>query len=97
MIKDLLNRKPKKKLRPKKELKLKSVPAERFNSMIDYYTRELQSRLAEIAKLKQENELLIKTSIRNSSRAGESEEALRKLNEDVRVLQTRLRDSKKQS
>ena len=60
MIKNFLNIKEKKQkpLSPTKELQSKTVPAQRFNEMIDYYTAELKSRLDEIKRLKEENEML---------------------------------------
>ncbi len=80
MLKTLLgiknSKSPKK---PKKELQKKTVSTKRFNEMIIYYTRELKSRLAEIQKLKKENELLIRTSIRNTARTNELQEENTKL------------------
>jgi HPt (histidine-containing phosphotransfer) domain-containing protein len=79
---------------PHKEHASKFVPAARFNQMIDYYTAELKSRLAELDSLKAENEMLIKTSLRNASRSDESRLHLQKLQEEVRLLQQRLHESK---
>ena len=81
MLKSLLSPK---KLRPKKEVQKKSVPARRFNEMIDYYTCELKSRLSQISRLKKENEILIKTSLRNSERT-------KGLQEENAKLRSRLR------
>ncbi len=53
-----------------------------------------QSRLEEIQRLKEENEMLIKTSIRNAARSDENHLQAKKLGEDVRVLQTRLKEKK---
>lgn len=80
-----------KKSRPKKELKSKTVSAARFNAMIDYYTRELRSRLSEIKKLRQENDMLIRTSVKNADRAGQNSEQVKKLSEEVRILKSRLK------
>ncbi len=98
MIRNLLGRKGSKDERgrkgslpkPMKERRLKSVPAQRFNDMIDYYTAELKSRIEEIYRLKQENEMLIKTSLRNASRSDEFRLKAEKLEEDVRTLQGRM-------
>ena len=79
---------------PKKERSSKTVPTRRFNDMIDYYTNEIKSRLEEIQRLKEENEMLIKTSIRNAARSDENRLQAKKLGEDVRVLQTRLKEKK---
>ncbi|MBW2972252.1 hypothetical protein KY359_04420 [Candidatus Woesearchaeota archaeon] len=93
MLKDILGIKEKKGAPPKpaKETKSKIVPAQRFNDMIEYYTNELKSRLAEIAALKAENEMLIKTSLRNASRSDELRLQVQKLQEDVRLLQDKLK------
>ena len=91
MIKDILGIKDKKRPVPAKEKAAKAVPAKRFNDMIDYYTAELRSRLDEIRRLKQENEMLIKTSLKNASRSDELRLQVKKLNEDVRILQQRLK------
>ncbi len=91
MIKLNFRKKKPLKNRPLKEAKLKSVPAVRFNAMIEYYTHELKSRLSEIVRLKKENELLIKTSVRNASRSDENTEEAKKLREEIRILQSRLR------
>jgi len=71
---------------PSRESHSKVVSAERFNEMIAYYTGELKSRLDEIKRLKEENEMLIKTSLKNASRADESNLHVKKLQEEVRVL-----------
>ncbi|MBW2964708.1 hypothetical protein KY363_04575 [Candidatus Woesearchaeota archaeon] len=96
MIKDLLGIKPKKRPSsvPSRETKAKIVTAERFNEMIEYYTNELKSRLDEIKRLKEENEMLIKTSIKSAAHADESRLQARKLQEDIRVMQQRMSDKK---
>ncbi|HII71917.1 TPA: hypothetical protein HA265_04140 [Candidatus Woesearchaeota archaeon] len=94
MLKDFLRPKKRSALRPRKETEAKSVPAKRFNEMIDYYTRELQSRLKEIERLKTENDMLIRSSIKAASRSDQFSEQSRKLSEEVRVLQGRLRDKR---
>jgi hypothetical protein len=93
-IKDILGIKQKKRKPslPVKEKVSKTVPTERFNDMIDYYTNELKSRIKEIQQLKQENEMLIKTSLRSASRADESRLQAKKLQEDVRTLQNKIKD-----
>jgi len=86
MFKDILGIKDRKKnLHPSRETKSKVVPTERFNDMVGYYTNELKSRLTEIASLKAENEMLIKTSIKNASRADELRLQLDKLTEELRI------------
>lgn len=96
MLKDLLGIKPKKRHSsiPSRETKSKIVTAERFNEMIDYYTNELKSRLEEIKRLKEENEMLVKTSIRSAARADESRLQASKLQEDLRIVQQRMSDKK---
>lgn len=92
MFKDLLSPRRKKSLqRPKKETQSKTVPTKRYNDMIAYYTAEIKSRIAEIEQLKKDNEMLIKTSIRNAVRADRHTEQTKKLGEEVRILQTRMR------
>ena len=78
--------------RPVKEKEAKTVPTQRFNDMVDYYTAELKSRLDEINRLKQENEMLIKTSLKNASRADQLNMHAKKLQEDVRILQQKARE-----
>jgi hypothetical protein len=94
MLKDFLgiNQKKRASGAPSKENKDKIVPAARFNGMIDYYTAELKSRLDEIARLKQENEMLIKTSIKSAAHSDEYRLHAKKLAEEVRVLQQKLQD-----
>ncbi len=88
MIKNFLGIKGKKRNGPvplpRKERSSKTVPSQRFNDMIEYYTNELKSRLDEIQRLKEENELLIKTSIRNAARSDENRLIAEKLQEDLR-------------
>jgi len=93
MFKDMLSlkRKRPRQSKPVKEKKLKAVSAKRFNDMIDYYTRELKMRISEIQRLKHENEMLIKTSIRNAARSDQHSEEAKKLREEVRILQSRVR------
>ncbi|MFC1723913.1 hypothetical protein ACFL0V_07270 [Nanoarchaeota archaeon] len=93
MLKGLLNPKPRFR-KPKKEIKSKTVPTRRFNDMIEYYTKELRSRLVEIKKLRQENEMLIKTSIKNAERADQFSQSNQKLAADVRILNTKARERK---
>ena len=90
MLKDLFGMKEKPKhSAPMKEKKATSVPSQRFNEMIDYYTNELKSRLAEIDSLKADNEMLIKTSLRNAARSDELRLQIQKLQEEIRLLQQR--------
>ncbi|MBW2968174.1 hypothetical protein KY362_06840 [Candidatus Woesearchaeota archaeon] len=93
MIKDILNlNRGRKKPRPPKPVKekvSKTVSSERFNDMIDYYTAELKSRLKEIDRLKEENEMLIKTSIRNAARSDEFRQQVQKLSADLRETHSR--------
>lgn len=77
---------------PLKEKHAKTIPAARFNQMIDYYTAELKSRIDEITKLKQENEMLIKTSLRNASRSDGFQLQIKKLQEEIRILQQKLQE-----
>jgi septal ring factor EnvC (AmiA/AmiB activator) len=93
MLKDFLGMSNKKKPSlPVKETHDKSVPAQRFNEMIFYYTTELKSRISEIAALKAENEMLIKTSIKNASRSDELRTQLDKMNEELRILKEKVRE-----
>jgi hypothetical protein len=75
---------------PMKEKRAKTIPSARFNQMIDYYTAELKSRIGEITRLKQENEMLIKTSLKNASRSDEFQLQVKKLQEEIRLLQQKL-------
>jgi len=91
MIKNLLGIKNKRRPvpRPTKERTAKSVPTRRFNDMIEYYTKELKSRIDEINKLKEENQMLIKTSLKSAARSDELRLHNQKLAEDNRKLQER--------
>ena len=82
----LKKKKPKK---PEYELSLKSVSAQRFNEMIDYYTNELKSRLKEIEDLKTQNELLLKTSIKVSAKSDESKREIEKLKGEMSILRSK--------
>ncbi|MBI5398886.1 hypothetical protein HZB03_05470 [Candidatus Woesearchaeota archaeon] len=94
MLKDILamGKKPvlEKKGIPKKESGKKYVSAQRFNEMIDYYTAELQSRLKEIDDLKAQHQLLINTSVKSNEKADRLSLEVKKLHEEIRVLQQRL-------
>ncbi len=99
MIKNLLGKKEKTKKHgskvPMKEESAKTVSAQRFNDMIGYYTDELKSRLKEIHRLKEDNEMLIKTSLKSSARSDEFREHVSKLQEEVRKLHERVQENKK--
>lgn len=71
---------------PFKEHSTKAVPTQRFNDMITYYTAEIKSRIDEMSTLKQENEMLIKTSLKNASRSDEFRLQIKKLQEEIRIL-----------
>lgn len=92
MIKNFLGLKEKKRAVPKPllERKAKSVPSKRFNDMIAYYTTELKSRIDEVAHLKKENEMLIKTSLKSASRSDENRLVVQKLQEEIRILRQKL-------
>jgi hypothetical protein len=88
MLKDIFGMKEKPKhSAPVKERKAASIPSQRFNEMVEYYTNELKSRLAEIDSLKADNEMLIKTSLRNAARSDELRIQVQKLQEEIRILQ----------
>lgn len=90
MIKNILGIKNKKRpLLPKKERNSKTVSTKRFNDMIDYYTAELRSRLKEIERLREENQMLIKTSIKNAARSDENRLRADKLQEDLRKVKNK--------
>ncbi|MBU2561488.1 MAG: hypothetical protein KKD17_04265 [Nanoarchaeota archaeon] len=97
MLKDIFGIKEKRRAvpRPVKETKSKTVPTQRFNDLIEYYTAELKSRLAEIDALKAENEMLVKTSLKTAARSDELRLHLQKLQEDTRILQQRLQEKRK--
>jgi hypothetical protein len=85
MLNNLLGKKKKAQIpKPAKETKAKVVSTERFNDMIDYYTAELKSRIAEIDDMKKQNEMLIKASIRSAGRADEFRLENSKLKEELR-------------
>jgi HPt (histidine-containing phosphotransfer) domain-containing protein len=87
MLDKLIGKKKKKELAvPAKEKNLKTVSSQRFNEMIEYYTAELKSRLSEIDKLKQENEMLIKTSLKSASRSDELRLQINGLREEIERL-----------
>jgi hypothetical protein len=90
MFESIMGKKKKPSL-PAKETRNKLVPTERFNDMVAYYTNELKSRLSEIASLKAENEMLIKTSIKNAARADELRLQLDKLTEELRIQREKLK------
>ena len=92
MLDRLLGKKKKRVISlPSKERSTEAVPSQRFNDMITYYTAELKSRIDEINQLKQENEMLIKTSLKNASRSDEFRLHIKKLQEEIRILQQKLR------
>ena len=66
----------------------KPVPANRFNEMIDYYTAELDSRLKEIARLREQNMMIMKTAVKQSNRENE-------LLEKIKALQAELSELRK--
>ena len=90
MLDRIIGKKRQRSQRPLKEKKAKSVSALRFNQMIDYYTAELKSRIDEIANLRKENEMLIKTSLKNASRSDEFRLQIKKLQEEIRILRQKL-------
>ena len=90
MLRDILNlNKGTKRSKPVRDTNSRTVSADRFNEMIDYYTAELKSRLKEIARLREENDMLIKTSIRNASRSDELKLQNQKLMDELRKLHGR--------
>lgn len=80
--------------RPTKEKNSKIVSSQRFNEMIEYYTAELKSRISEIDALKQENEMLIKTSLKSASRSDELRLQVNGLREEIERLKKGSSDSK---
>ena len=90
MLDKIIGKKKRKTPMPAKQVSSKHVPAQRFNDMIDYYTAELRSRIDEIKRLKHENEMLIKTSIKNAARSDEHQLQVKKLQEEIRILQQKL-------
>ncbi|MBW2997684.1 hypothetical protein KY349_05065 [Candidatus Woesearchaeota archaeon] len=94
MLDKIMGKKKRKLPVPAKQASSKPVPAQRFNEMIDYYTAELKSRIDEIRKLKHENEMLIKTSIKNAARSDEHQLQVKKLQEEIRILQQKLSEKR---
>lgn len=77
---------------PQKEPNKKYVSAQRFNEMIDYYTAELQSRLKEIEDRKTRERLLINTSVKSNEKADSLALEMKKLREELRILQQRFEE-----
>ena len=81
-----LNKSKKNLLSPTKELVRETVSSSRFNDMIDYYTHELKTRLDEIEALQAQNEVVMKTALKQGSRNDERARELAKLREDNKLL-----------
>jgi FtsZ-binding cell division protein ZapB len=94
MIKEMLSfRKKEKQVKPRlpvREKEKKLVDSKRFNEMIDYYTAEVDSRVKEIKRLKEENYVLIGASVKSNRRCDALELECKKLREEIRVFSQRL-------
>lgn len=88
----LFGNKKKKSAAPRKEPAYTTVPAQRFNDMIDYYTCELKSRLAEIDKLRLESQAIMNTAIHRSNERSDMEEKLKRMQNENETLKRRLRE-----
>ena len=77
MIKKLLKKKPAKK-RPEKTTQ-KMIPAKMYNELIDYYTKELEALRQEIARVNEQNTLIMKTAMKQGDKVRELEERNKKL------------------
>ena len=93
MLKELIMPKKKKKKIRKESVK-KVVPTERFNEMIEYYTRELKARFDEIKKLKEQNQLLTQTALKSSNKSDQSYKTILKLQEENRILRGKVNEHK---
>lgn len=66
----------------------KAVSAKQYNELIDYYTREINSLKKEISRVKEQNLLLMNTSVKQSEKAKLLEErniALARENNDLKL------------
>lgn len=64
----MLFSKPKPKKKKPNFTDAKSVPAQHYNDMINFYTRALEEKNALITKLKSDNEMLMRSLVRKSGK-----------------------------
>ncbi|MBT7903773.1 hypothetical protein HN587_07975 [Candidatus Woesearchaeota archaeon] len=104
MIESLFGRKKKKQglkvksrsvVKPIKEKVNSDVSARRFNEMIDYYSHELKVRLDELNSLREQNEIILKTALKQSSKNDHRELQLQKYQEENRILLEKIKDLEK--
>jgi len=72
--------------KPTKELNRNTVSSKRFNEMIDFYTHELKTRLDELESVRTQNEIILKTALKQGSQNDERTRELLKLREENRLL-----------
>ena len=72
-----------KKMKKPEKTSAKSVSALRFNEMITYYTHELEQLRMGVEKLKQENQVIMNTAIKQG-------EKIRQLEEENKMFRSKL-------
>lgn len=82
--------------KPVKELSQEMISSKRFNEMINYYTRELKSRIDEIERLKKESNILISAAVKHSSEKTDCAETLKRLQNENETLKHKLHNLVKQ-
>ena len=83
-------KKLKKLSKPVKELNKRTIPAMRFNEMVDYYTHELKTRLAEIKRLRDEAAMVIGMSVKHGGEKQELMEKVKRLQNENNILKRRI-------
>ena len=77
-----------KKMKTPEKTSAKSVSALRFNDMISYYTHELEQLRANVEKLKQDNQVIMNTAIKQG-------EKVRQLEEENKSIKSKLEKTNK--
>lgn len=77
MIEKILGKK-KKRQSPVKT-KAKAVSAKQYNELIDYYTAEIEGLRKELARMREQNTLIMKTAMKQGEKNTELEETTREL------------------
>lgn len=90
MLQNLLGKKKTKPRMPVKEMAAATIPASRFNEMIDYYTSELKARLKEIKDLQEQNRMLVQTALKQQNRAADISERMTQTQQENVALRKKL-------
>ena len=80
MIDKILGKKKKRQAPVKSQAK--AVSAKQYNELIDYYTAEIESLRKEIARLHEQNTLIMKTAMKQGEKNTELEETARELRKE---------------